>query len=226
MKHIVTVLTIVIFTLLLSVTGCNDCPDCPVCPDCDSCCPVCPETLKCPDGYTLEKLPLVWECVKDQEPPPNLGLYVNIERARALAVHFDSNDQRVYNVHAGWRDPEYVLNHCAWAVGTNAFFPMTQVEMEDFVEEGFQLDALVRQLIMDLPITNKRCNPNHAQYHPDFCKKSNVRKARLKAFLLEWNPHLDKATELREVAQEDPVRQICEYDGIKKWCQCRNEHGG
>jgi hypothetical protein len=204
-------------TVLLLVIACNECPECPECPDC----PTCPETLTCPEGYTLKKSPLVWECIEDVEPPPDLGLYVNIERARAVAVHLDSNDQRVYNVFAGWRDPEYVLGHCPWSVGVNAFFPMTRAEMEAFAAKGEELNGRVEDLIRDLPITNRRCNPNHAEHHPDFCEKSNVKKSRLDAFLSEWNPHLEEATELRDIAQEDPIGQICEFDSIKGWCECR-----
>jgi hypothetical protein len=133
-----------------------------------------------------------------------------------------------------WHDPEYVARYCPWACadGSDPVFPLSANEMLEFAMMGMALEAgrirFIDALLMDNgePKPNGRCDPEHAQYHPEFCGRSNVRKVKEAQLAAEIEINLALAEELRELAQKDGIRKVCEYDSIKGWCECRNENGG
>ncbi len=164
-------------------------------------------------------------------PPPEPKDYISISRVPRLVKEY-----REFPITwECWRDPEYVATYCPWgcAGGKDPMFPLDAAEMLEYAMMGMALDAarirFIDKLLMDDGITpepNRRCNPAHRQHRPEFCGRTNVRKVYASQLRAEIAVNLELAAELRKMAQQDPVRQICGYDSIKGWCQCRNKHGG
>ncbi len=207
MRNILLFFTLSLFMAMSCGCG-QECPECPEPPDC-------PATLECPEGWkpAPEQKELSWECVQEK-PEARPEDYLRIERAVSEAKFLDSNDQRVYNVFAGWRDPEYMALRCPQDV---KFLGVSFQELMLFSDIGKALNTSVERLISDLPIVNERC-----MNQSDFCKRSEVKKARFSAFMDEWKPHLEEATRLRVRAREHPVWETCGYDSLKGFCQCLN----
>lgn len=168
------------------------------------------------------------------EPPPGPppSDYVHIKRTPHIVEELEIQLQ--FATWAGWRDPEYVADHCAWgcADGADPLFDVTASEMAAFAETGRHLVVEGRDLQDDLPIENRRCDPNNPKYDPRFldengkCTRSNVRKVRMTDYRTRLDGHMAIAVDMRDVAQGDPIRQTCAYDSIKGWCTCRNDAGG
>jgi hypothetical protein len=197
---------------------CEPCPECPECPEIPPC-----ESLECPEDYTLEKSELIWEC---KAPPagPDVSLYVKTKDVQDILKKIrDSRPHLGYfaDAYANWRDPKYVATHCTWALDGEVF-DISREEMLAFSEEGQTLVHEMEDIIEHLPIVNRRCDFSHPQHHIDFCQVSNVRISRLEAYKSAVRPHNIKAYEWRGIAQRDPIREVCAYDGIRGWCQCVN----
>jgi hypothetical protein len=162
--------------------------------------------------------------IPEPPPMPQPKDYVNLLRVDRLVKEY--HDFPV--THKCWRDPEYVAIYCPWACadGSDPVFPLTAEEMLAFSEYGRALHDACIDIAHDLPKVNRRCNPDHPQHQPGFCGRSEVRKTREAALRADIEINIALAQELRFIAQQDPVRQICEYDSIKGFCYCRNKYGG
>jgi hypothetical protein len=155
-------------------------------------------------------------------PDPQPKDYINLQRVDNLVREY-----KAFPItYQCWRDPEYVTVYCPWgcADGSDPMFPLSANDMLEFAMDGMTLDAnrirFIDALLMDDGVTpepNRRCNPDHAQHKPEFCGRSNVRKTREAALRAEIEVNLALAEEFREMAQQDPVREVCAYDSIKGW---------
>jgi hypothetical protein len=135
-----------------------------------------------------------------------------------------------------WRDPQYVAVHCPWGCldGSDPLFDFTADEMFKFGELGLELHDAGKHWMERLPKMNRRGDPTHPDYDVRFEKRSDVRKTnypdgRVPPFKI-WQEafavHRAQAYVFRDIAQTDPVRDICGYDSTRGWCQCRNKYGG
>jgi hypothetical protein len=114
-----------------------------------------------------------------------------------------------------------VLSKCSWSTadGRYPFFKMTSNEMAGLaVEVGQWVKESRSNYQKRLLEPNKRCNPKHAEYHEDYCTRSDVRKAAWKEWYAGFGDTLDRALSLEgEVAH---CRKYLNenYDNIRGWC--------
>lgn len=198
------------------------------------------------DPPTTTTVPLSTTTTSPEPPPPDgpkSSDYIKIVRAPViLAGNFGLIAATQELSWAGWRDPLQVLTRCPWAFGGDEpYLGMSREQAVVFAAEGA---ALVRRAEdnfiprFETATKNKRCNPNHAQHHPDFCEVLNIRKSVYSPFGalgdidtprgVFWH-HLDRANAMRNRAGRchDAIRAAGgkAYDSIAGWCSAMNGLG-
>lgn len=157
------------------------------------------------------------------EPPPEPGGrapqdYPPLERVPGVVD--DLNNALQENAWAGWRDPLYVVEHCADALQPNegALFPMTSSEMTDFAHVGEGLDSEGAGFLERLPHVNKRCEESHPEHDARFCGRSDVLRSRLGEFRGRLTAHLEAARALADGLSGEPGYGS-EFNSIAGWCR-------
>ncbi len=179
------------------------------------------------------------------EPPTvKAGDYIKLTRAESILFWQSSTNvglvagaQALSN--AGWRDPLRVLARCPWAFEGDQYMGMSRDDASAFWETGAALtrraeDNFIPRLVENA--VNRRCDVDHPQHHPDFCKVNNIRKTVYSPFGAlgdvdtprgEFWKHLDRANAMRNRAGRcrNAIRDAGgkTYDSIAGWCTAMNQ---
>lgn len=198
---------------------------------------------QCLDGYERDAEGVCVEIPPPPPPSPSPEDYYMLSHAGTYvedAVNCKEHSGMVMDVcqslcpWACWRDPEHVAIHCPWGCldGSDPLFDLTADEMLRFSQVAQELHDAGKRWMRRLPRVNRRADPSHPEYDPRFEKRSDVRKTvypdgRVPEFKL-WQEahaaHRSQAYAFRYAAQSDPIREICAYDSIRGWCECRNKY--
>lgn len=119
-----------------------------------------------------------------------------------------------------WRDLEYLLVYGKqyW----NEPFGITEVALEDLVEEGSRLNYEFMRLEGDLEkgVANRRCSVEN----PAWCDRTNIRKDRVLAFIEECNVQQEQHDALRKKIEGQPGEGV-NWDSIKGWLTWVQKNG-
>jgi hypothetical protein len=141
----------------------------------------------------------------DPPPPPDpSSFYLDLNRAKLLKKELEIRQQ--YMIWAGVRDPEYAAHHCPQLL--DKILHTSPQNLDLYAERGQALYDEAAKFVTRLDVE-----------HKDYPGRSMVRKGYWKEFRERYDQHLDRADDLRALAQRDPIRQEKAYDSIKGWCQ-------
>jgi hypothetical protein len=229
----------------------EECPDCPECPAPDPIPDPEPEPEPEPDpGCDFERLReecefgvlrLKCEC----KPDPDVAKpedYIPFDKVESHLFWQTHRWEGLYAYSnnltwAGNRDVLNSLRKCPWAYPD--VFVMTANEAREFAvaseELGQRVDGFIRKMwVQDdpgnertreegQPKPNKRCDPSHAQHHPDFCEVTDVKKDVFSVFKVELVAHNDRANGLRGFAHQCRYDEMSAFDSISGWCDSINK---
>ena len=176
---------------------------------------------------------------------PRPGDYIKIVRVPAiLEWQSSANIGLIAGAQALWwagsKDVLNVLANCPWAFeGGEPYLGMAKDEADAFAGIAESLTAKARVMFIPrFPRVNRRCDVDHEQHHPDFCKVTNIRKSVYAPFGAIGSPdkprglfwhHLDRANVMRARAGRcrNAIRAAGGegFDSVAGWCTAMNELG-
>lgn len=222
----------------------DDCTEGPV--DLESCeCTSCADGYVW-NGSQCVVLPLPPPPPPDPDPGPKPSDYVHLSRVDEI-MFWQSHKWEglfAYEPALAWqgsRDILHVLDRCRWAFPD--VFGLTPDEGEDLAQIGAEILWETREYIgrtsnpkppsafyrLDDPsdkrsqdgaaIPNKRCDPNHEQYDPAFCGRTDVRKNVWAGFRESLLSHIKTTNLMRSIAGECQTPEpLGPFDSIAGWC--------
>jgi hypothetical protein len=155
--------------------------------------------------------------------------YITLSRGARIIhdVDIESRSDIYLSIHSGVRDEEYAASYCGSIV--KDVLGLSADELRAMATEGRALIVQwERKWRRNLSTINKRCETDER-----FCPPDNPKVWRSEVLKKNWTPYVERlrhhraqANLNRVLAQLDPVREVCDYDALTGWCDCRNKHGG
>ena len=175
-------------------------------------------------------------------PPSNVDLYIPMRQVEGIingtGVPIEQNainHGMVWGAGRAFRD---AANNCPWSCNdpNDLYFGKTCAEMHDIHLRSIDLNAEGLRMIDKLRKENRRCDPNHRLYDPNFidlqgrCRRSEVRVFVYEEFRTRHDAHLNEAADLTAIggACQSLLRSHggSAFDTVGGWCQSANDARG